>query len=61
MTAYELTSVPVRGGSLAVGVWGPADADVTVLAVHGVTSSHQSWPLVADELAGIRVEQEKRK
>lgn len=55
MTAYELTSVPVRGGDLAVGVWGPADADLTVLAVHGVTSSHRSWPLVADRLPGVRV------
>lgn len=55
MTAYQLTSVPVRGGDLAVGVWGPADAEHTVLAVHGVTSSHQSWPLVADRLPGVRI------
>lgn len=52
---YQLHTVPVRGGDLAVGQWGPADAAQTVLLVHGVTASHQSWPLVAEALDGVRV------
>lgn len=55
MTQYEQRTVPVRGGDLTVGVWGPDDAAQTVLAVHGVTSSHKSWPLVAAALDGARV------
>jgi pimeloyl-ACP methyl ester carboxylesterase len=52
--AYERMSVPVRGGDLAVGVWGPEDAPA-VLAVHGVTANHLSWPLVAKALPGVRL------
>jgi pimeloyl-ACP methyl ester carboxylesterase len=52
--AYERMSVPVRGGDLAVGVWGPEDAPA-VLAVHGVTANHLSWPLVARALPGVRL------
>lgn len=52
--AYTRMSVPVRGGDLAVGVWGPHDGPV-VLAVHGVTASHLCWPLVAAHLPGIRL------
>lgn len=52
---YEFRTVPVRGGELAVGVWGEPDAAQTVLVVHGVTASHQSWPLVAQNLPGVRV------
>ena len=55
MTQYQQVTVPVRGGDIAVGVWGPADAPHTVLAVHGVTSSHKSWPLLAAELPGARI------
>lgn len=51
---YELHRVPVRGGDLAVGQWGPTDAAQTVLLVHGVTASHQSWPLVAGLIDGVR-------
>ncbi|GGF19638.1 alpha/beta fold hydrolase [Subtercola lobariae] len=40
---YRLSTVP---GSLTVGEWGPADAPV-VLAVHGITASHQAWRTVA--------------
>jgi lipase len=56
--------VPVRGGLLHTGVWespglGPDDtAARTILAVHGVTSSHLAWGLVADRLTvtpGTRV------
>lgn len=52
---YQLHAVPVRGGDLAVGQWGPQDAGHTVVLVHGVTASHQSWPLVAGLLGGARV------
>lgn len=52
---YQLHRVPVRGGELAVGQWGPADAPQTVLLVHGVTASHQSWPLVAELIDGARI------
>lgn len=57
MSRYQLHTVPVRGGDLAVGVWGRDDAAQAVLLVHGVTASHQSWPLVAEALAadGVRV------
>ena len=48
--------VPVRGGELAVGVWGPDDpAAPVVLAVHGITATHRSWPLVAAALPHCRV------
>ncbi|MEO6943988.1 MAG: alpha/beta hydrolase [Lacisediminihabitans sp.] len=53
MSEHERLTVPVRGGNLAVGVWGPQDGPV-VLAVHGVTASHLCWPLVAAHLPGIR-------
>ena len=53
MTGYRLTSVPVRGGELTVGQWGPDDG-IPVLASHGITASHRCWPLVADRLPGVR-------
>lgn len=59
---YRSVDVPVRGGSMHVGVWepegAPADprADVpTVVAVHGITSSHVAWPLLAAALPDVRV------
>lgn len=56
MSGYRTTSVPVRGGALALGLWGPDDSDApTVLAVHGITASHRCWPLVAQALPGVRV------
>lgn len=54
---YRTVDVPVDGGRLRVGVWdvdGRPDAP-TVLLVHGVTASHQSWPLVVEHLDGVRV------
>jgi len=54
MSDYQRIAVPVRGGDLAVGIWGPDDG-APVLAVHGVTASHLSWPFVAAHLAGIRL------
>ncbi|GAA1622668.1 alpha/beta fold hydrolase [Catellatospora bangladeshensis] len=46
--AFRLESVPVRGGELRVGVWG--ESGPVVVAVHGITSSHVAWTLVAQEL-----------
>lgn len=51
---YDRMSVPVRGGDLAVGMWGPSDGPA-VLAVHGVTANHLTWPALAGYLPGIRV------
>lgn len=60
MTAhdYRTLDVAVAGGALHVGVWEPVDATdetPTVLAIHGVTSSHLAWPLVVAQLPGVRV------
>ena len=49
MNDYRTRTVPVRGGELAVGEWGPSDGPA-VLAVHGVTASHLAWPLLASFL-----------
>ncbi|MEV4416370.1 alpha/beta hydrolase [Catellatospora sp. NPDC049609] len=46
--AYRRDGVPVRGGELRVGVWG--ERGPLVVAVHGITSSHVAWTLVAQEL-----------
>lgn len=54
MSAYQRLSVPVRGGELAVGTWDPEGAPA-VLAVHGVTANHLTWPLVAGLLPGTRL------
>lgn len=53
-TAYRVERVPVRGGDLTVGVWGP-DEGPTVLAIHGITASHASWALVARLAPGLRI------
>jgi lipase len=59
VTGYRTYDVAVRGGTLRVGAWssdGLADQRAghpparTVLAVHGITSSHLAWPLVAQRL-----------
>lgn len=55
---YRTIDVPVSGGLMRVGVWEPVEPDVeplTVLALHGVTSSHLAWPFVVAELPGVRV------
>lgn len=54
MTSYRAATVPVRGGDLAVGVWGADDAP-TVLAVHGITASHRAWDAVAATAPDLRV------
>ncbi|WP_125776792.1 alpha/beta fold hydrolase [Antribacter gilvus] len=59
--SYTDLDVTVAGGALRVGVWEPepssaSDAPTpTVLAVHGITASHQAWPAVAAALPGVRV------
>ena len=52
--APERFSVPVRGGELTVACWGPEDGPV-VLAVHGITANHLSWPWLAEQLPGVRL------
>ena len=52
--SYRTTTAPVRGGRLAVGVWGPDDAP-TILAIHGVTASHICWMSVAEVMPNIRI------
>jgi pimeloyl-ACP methyl ester carboxylesterase len=59
---YRAVDVPVRGGAMRVGVWeprepaGPASGDVpTVLAIHGITSSHVAWAELAQALPDVRV------
>ena len=51
--------VAVAGGDLHVGVWEAQDADdagaPTILAIHGVTSSHLAWQHLADALPGVRI------
>ncbi len=47
---YHRILVPVDGGDLTVGVWGHGAP--VALAVHGITSSHLAWAVVADRLGG---------
>ncbi|MSR99259.1 alpha/beta hydrolase [Arthrobacter sp. BL-252-APC-1A] len=55
MTNYTSIGIPVRGGTLHTGIWGPDDpAAPTVLAVHGVTASHRTWGMVAEALPQVR-------
>ena len=52
----SLVRVPVDGGELAVGIFGPSDHGApTVLAAHGITASHRSWLAVAERLPGVRI------
>lgn len=54
--AYRTCDVPVEGGSLRVGQWGPDDpAAPTVLAVHGITASHLAWAMVARAMPQVRL------
>ncbi len=53
---YRAVDVPVPGGTLRVGVWDAPVADApTALLVHGVTASHRSWQLVAEQLPDVRL------
>lgn len=54
--SYRTTSVPVAGGDLQVGIWEPqGETRHTVLAVHGVTSSHLAWPFLVEQMLGVRI------
>jgi lipase len=54
--AYRTHDVPVDGGALRVGEWGPDDpAAPTVIAVHGITASHLAWAVVAEALPEVRL------
>ncbi|MBF4993628.1 alpha/beta hydrolase [Arthrobacter gandavensis] len=56
MSTYTTAAVPVRGGTLHTGIWGPNDPEApAILAIHGVTASHRTWTMVADSLPGMRV------
>ena len=49
---YRKHDVPVRGGLLRVGAWSTGGTPRrVVLALHGITSSHRAWSLVADRVA----------
>lgn len=57
---YRTVDVPVAGGDLRVGIWDPTvESDAgeipTILAVHGVTSSHLAWAFVLPGLPHVRV------
>ncbi len=53
--SYERFEANVGGGVLSGGVWHPDAAGPAVLAIHGVTASHLSWPFVAAELPDLRL------
>lgn len=54
MTADRQHAVPVRGGTLHVGEWGPADG-APLLAIHGITASHLAWAELAAALPDRRI------
>lgn len=51
---HRMVGVGVEGGELAVGEWGPEAGPVVVL-LHGITSTHLSWAVVARALPEFRV------
>jgi pimeloyl-ACP methyl ester carboxylesterase len=53
---YRIHDVPVDGGALRVGEWGPGDpGGPTILAVHGITGSHLAWAAVAQAMPEARL------
>ena len=53
---YRIHDVPVEGGFLRVGEWGPVDQVApTVIAVHGITGSHLAWAWIAEAMPEVRV------
>jgi lipase len=53
---YRIHDVPVAGGALRVGEWGPGDpAAPTVVAVHGITASHLAWAVIAEAMPEVRL------
>jgi pimeloyl-ACP methyl ester carboxylesterase len=53
--AVERREVEVRGGVTAYWVYGPADADTTIVAVHGFRGEHHGLEPVVAHLDGVRV------
>ena len=53
--AARAVDVAVPGGSLRVGVWEAEPGAPTILAVHGVTSSHLAWEMLAEALPHVRI------
>lgn len=51
---YRRLSIPVEGGGLTVGCWGPEDGQI-VVAVHGITSNHLAMASIAAALPEYRV------
>ena len=51
----ERREVAVLGGTTAYWVYGPADAQVTIVAVHGFRGEHHGLEPVVAHLPGIRV------
>lgn len=47
---YSTFDVDVEGGRLRVGRWTPESPELRVVAIHGITAHHLSWPLVAEAL-----------
>jgi lipase len=53
---YRIHDVPVDGGALRVGDWGPDDPDApTVVAAHGITASHLAWAPIAQACPAVRL------
>lgn len=56
---YRTRNVPVSGGMLRIGIWGPepepGESVPTVLALHGITASHRAWPMLAAALPSVRL------
>jgi lipase len=53
---YRIHDVPVDGGALRVGEWGPDDpAAPTIVAAHGITASHLAWAVIAEALPEVRL------
>lgn len=58
---YRAHDVPVRGGTLRVGVWEPevspepAGTAPTMVLVHGITASHVCWAELAAAMPHVRL------
>lgn len=49
-TPYRRSTIATRGGQLTVGTWGRPDA-TPLIALHGVTGTHQDWTVVGPALS----------
>lgn len=56
MSTYRHTTVPVTGGELSVGVWESTAPEAPVLlALHGITSNHLAWTLLAQKHPNVTI------